>query len=167
YVSALYAMIYSYSLSLVAALADEVLYALVHGPPRRGYQARHGGHDAVVARGYHVGTRSQDGNQLEHVIVVGVKYRSARELLGDLAAGLGVEPLHGHEDRKYPVPLQESLCRFAEAVDVLPVFPLHLRSGLEKVDGAILTILEGAGRPACKVFSDRSFHRPNIGVDRT
>src|SRR2546429_324399 len=152
---------------MMRAMVMLVLGASVLALPRRGSQARNGVLDAVVARGYHVGTRSQDGIQLEHVIVVGVKYRSARELLGDLAAGIGVEPLHGHEDRKYPVPLQESLCRFAEAVDVLPVFPLHLRSGLEKVDGAILTILEGAGRPACKVFSDRSFHRPNIGVDRT
>src|SRR2546429_6183407 len=85
---------------MMRAMVMLVLGASVLALPRRGSQARNGVLDAVVARGYHVGTRSQDGNQLEHVIVVGVKYRSARELLGDLAAGLGVEPLHGHEDRK-------------------------------------------------------------------
>src|SRR6266705_3842109 len=117
---------------LMAAFAHQVLDALVHGHPCRGYQARHGGHDAVVARRNHVGTCSQDGNQLEHVIVVGAKYRSARELLRDLSAGIGVEPLHGYEDRKYPVPLQESLRRFAEDVDVLPLVSLSCPAQVTK-----------------------------------
>src|SRR5260370_270634 len=100
---------------LMPTLAHQIPNALVHGHARGRHEAGHAGHDAMVARRNHVGTRTQNGNQLKHVVVVGSKDRRTRNPRIDLAAGSGIKPFHPHQYMEYAMTLNERLSRLRES----------------------------------------------------
>ena len=100
---------------LMPTLAHQIADTLVHGHARRGHQAGHAGHNTVVARRNHVGTRAQNRNKLEHIVIVRSENRRAWNACGDLAAGNRVEPFHPNQNRKDAMPLDERLRRLCES----------------------------------------------------
>src|SRR5260370_9362261 len=63
--------------------------------------------------------------------------------------------------------LDERLRRFGETGNVVTIFPIHLRSGLKKANGAVLALFECASGRAGDVFRDGSLHGPDKWVNRT
>src|SRR5260370_13992467 len=144
---------------VMATLAPQIANALVHGPARGRHEAGHAGHDAMVARRNHVGTRTQNGNQLKHVVVVGSKDRRTRNPRSDLAAGSGIKPFHRHKYRKYAMTLNERLSRLRESGDVMLVFSVDFLAGLKKLNYPVLAVLVRASGCACDVFPYGSVNR--------
>src|ERR1700693_2332908 len=106
---------------LVAPVAHEVANALVHGDAGRGHQAGHGRNDAVIPRRHHARARAQNGNQLEHVVVVGGENRNARQKFSHGSASMSVETFHGNKDRENAMTFAESSGRFAKSRNVMSV----------------------------------------------
>src|SRR5712692_8544493 len=137
---------------LVATLAHEVMNALVHGDACGSNQAWHAGDDAMVARGNHVRTGTQDGDELEHVMFVGSEDRRAGQKLQHGTASMRIEPLHRDKDGEDAMALAEGGRSFAKSRDVAAVFFVHLVARLMEIHGAVLAFLAGAGRGARDVF---------------
>src|SRR5208282_3390750 len=104
---------------LMPALAHEIPDALIHRDARRSYQARHASHNAVIARGNHVGACAKNGNELEHVVVIGSEDWNSRQRLLDIAARNRVQPFHSDEYRKNAVTLAKRLKRLRKAGNVV------------------------------------------------
>src|SRR4029077_6656384 len=132
--------------------------ALVHGYAGRGYQAGHGSYDPVVARRNHVGARAQDGDKLEHIVIVRRENRGAWNPRCNFAAGNRVKPLHRDENREHAMALNKCLRRFRKTGNVMLIFAVDLRTGFEEISGAVLAALIGTGKSARDVFSDGSLN---------
>src|SRR5271167_147859 len=152
---------------LVSALAHKIPYAFIHRDASRSNQARHASHNAMIARGNHVGCGAKNRDELEHVVVVGSENRNAREFFLNIAASDRVQPLHSDKNWENIMALTKRGERFNKTVDVVPVFFLDFRAGLKKVNCAVLAVLISAGRQAREIFSNRGLHRPNEGMNRT
>ena len=144
----------------MAALAHEVTNPLVHGYARGGYQTRHARHDAVIARRNHIGARAQNGHEFKHIVFVRREDRRAGQACGDVPAGNGIKPFHGHQNRKHAMALAESFRGIRKGGDVMAIFAIDVRPGLMEIDGAVLAVLVCAGGDPRQIFADRRFHWP-------
>src|SRR5271166_5955809 len=152
---------------LVAALTHKIADAFVHGDARGQDSCGHAGDNAVIARGDHVSACAQDRHQLEHVVIVGSKNRRPGNFLFNRAASHGVQPLHGDQDRKYPMLLDKGLRRFGIAVDVVLKFTFDTRTRFEEIDGAVLAVLVSTACYACQILRNRRADRPDEWMNWT
>src|ERR1700694_5721047 len=113
---------------LVASLAHQVANALVHRYPRGRDQAWHARDNSVVPGGDHIGSASENRDELKHIVFIGSENRSARQEFRERAAGLGIEALHGNENRKDTMALSKSCGSFPKARNVLVILSLDLSS---------------------------------------
>src|ERR1700736_3290608 len=112
----------------VPSLAHQVANALVHRYTGRRDQGRHARNNSVVPRGNHIGSASENRDELKHIVFIGSENRSARQEFRERAAGLGIEALHGNENRKDTMALSKSCGSFPKARNVLMILSVDLSS---------------------------------------
>src|SRR5712692_1197928 len=120
----------------------------------------------MVTRRNQVGAASQDGDKLEHIVLVGRKYRRTGKLRCYVVTGARIEPLHVDENREYFVTLAEGGGSFGEGGNIPVVFSGDIGAGRMKINCPVLAFLESASGNAGEKLRDGCGHRPPERMDR-
>src|ERR1700745_4153754 len=110
---------------LVTTLAHQVTNAFVHGDAGRGDQARHTSYDAVIPRRDHVRTAAEDGDELEHVVVIRRENRRSGEEFQHGTARDGIQTLHRDEYWKNAMALAKGRGCVPKSGDVVAILTIN------------------------------------------